>query len=426
MGIFSKKSSAPSSEPAPLFTKSMDPKYEGEQQDATSFRPLHMLNGDWKEGDGIQATGATTRYFDAGERERAKISVTADGRLQDANGRLNTIGNSGNGTRLGEGADKNIFVMTPQGELRSAPAWESRTTTPDASSSNPDQDQIVNMVNHSSLAAQRAWGGGLESGKVAAAGELRVDDGKLQQISDASGHYRPTAEMTHQAIQALQGEQVDGWKQKRRGFLGLKKGWVEDRKAPPANAGVDMHDVELKLTGKAEDEKNLYASVREFEALGGNSGAERLMRDRRAMMKDDIKKAARRFPQRDVVPTPEEEQAEAEEEARRKDQAAARRAGAAARKAAAAMPEREASGDPYTFEDPLTGATEDDAYGISAADSTDAASDAPYATKILAPPRAPAASSPYAAKVSVEPERKVVPRSRAQETAAAEPFAGLY
>jgi hypothetical protein len=45
--------------------------------------------------------------------------------------------------------------------------------------------------------------------EVAAAGEMRVNQGHLETIADSSGHYAPTAPMTYQALKSLQQQNVD-------------------------------------------------------------------------------------------------------------------------------------------------------------------------------------------------------------------------
>ena len=54
--------------------------------------------------------------------------------------------------------------------------------------------QIVGQFHHSSFLAGQP---------VAAAGELQVKNGILEYITNSSGHYWPTREMTQQAVERL-------------------------------------------------------------------------------------------------------------------------------------------------------------------------------------------------------------------------------
>ncbi|MGE5372556.1 MAG: hypothetical protein ACM3QZ_11265, partial [Solirubrobacterales bacterium] len=72
--------------------------------------------------------------------------------------------------------------------------------------------------------------------EVAAAGEMQVSGGKLEAISDASGHYRPGAAMTYQALKQL------------------------------GSQGVDTEATSVELAGKKKKEKALNLSATELMA----------------------------------------------------------------------------------------------------------------------------------------------------------------
>ena len=60
--------------------------------------------------------------------------------------------------------------------------------------------QSVGEFHHSSL---------LSGEPVSAAGEIKVNEGVLEVLSDKSGHYQPSLEYTQQAIQQLGRDGID-------------------------------------------------------------------------------------------------------------------------------------------------------------------------------------------------------------------------
>ena len=107
------------------------------------------------------------------QQEAARIYVDAEGRLRWArNGSLVDTSDS----RTHFSGARVIFIMDDQGNFYASP------------------NQRVGRFHHSSLAMGKP---------VAAAGELEVHAGRLQVLTNQSGHYRPTPEMTHRAVLAL-------------------------------------------------------------------------------------------------------------------------------------------------------------------------------------------------------------------------------
>lgn len=110
------------------------------------------------------------RYLDEAQRQEYKMHVDDDGLLRTDDGRLfdttNGYGHDGRG----------IFVMDKHGDIFAS------------------KFPIVGHFHHSSF---------LGGEPVGAAGELGVKDGKVQLISNISGHYQPTKTSTYDFIKHL-------------------------------------------------------------------------------------------------------------------------------------------------------------------------------------------------------------------------------
>jgi hypothetical protein len=251
-----------------MVTKDLPSVYSNEQHDASNFRGAASTWNRLSDTPGTQFNQVQTRYLSDAEQQQATLSV-ADGLLKDADGVIDTLGNSGVGTQHGLGARKDLFAMTPGGDVRATQAWENHREV--ATDPTRPNQKTLSMVNHSSLAAVDDGHGGREGGAVAAAGELQINQGKLEMLSDQSGHYKPDSTMTNQALTKFE------------------------------DLGVDMHDVAVKLTPKVHggyvkdsddpDKKYLYASAREFMSHDGDEDAEKLMREQREDMKWDVEEA---------------------------------------------------------------------------------------------------------------------------------------
>jgi hypothetical protein len=124
--------------------------------------------------------------MDEVEREQSRLFVDGEGRLRSAaDGSL--FDTTGGGTVRSSG--RAIFVMDGHGNLYAT------------------MDQQVGHIHHSSL---------LGGADVAGAGDIRVDGGRLVDMTDQSGHYQPTAETNDRALDALRSQGLqpsDGFKQ---------------------------------------------------------------------------------------------------------------------------------------------------------------------------------------------------------------------
>lgn len=122
--------------------------------------------------------GTQVKYLTDAERTAYRLEVRG-GKIYDASGQLfDTTG----AASAHSGSGSAIFVMDSRGQF-----FASKT-------------QTVGEFHHSSLAAGQP---------VAAAGELRVQNGVLVGITDKSGHYRPTPEMLDQAVTMFRSGGVD-------------------------------------------------------------------------------------------------------------------------------------------------------------------------------------------------------------------------
>jgi len=147
-------------------TKELLPAYKGED-----------------EGKHKQWGGRSTRYFDEKQRQRYEIFLK-NGLLVDRNGKpINTIGTSTAAKSAEEGMA--TYVMDENGRIY-------YTRFP-----------ILTQFHHSSF---------LAGGPVAAAGEIKIIKGKLVKINNASGHYKPGADLLSQVITelSLRGYQPQG------------------------------------------------------------------------------------------------------------------------------------------------------------------------------------------------------------------------
>lgn len=114
------------------------------------------------------------RYLDEVEREDYKLHVDEDGLLRDADGDLFDTAHAGSLYQPQGG--RAIFVMDQHGDIFAS------------------QHQIEGHFHHSSF---------LGGEPVGAAGELGAKDGKVQLISNNSGHYRPTKTDAYNFIKHL-------------------------------------------------------------------------------------------------------------------------------------------------------------------------------------------------------------------------------
>jgi hypothetical protein len=116
--------------------------------------------------------GRAVKYLDATQREQLRLTVR-NGLLYDANGNLFDTRSGGT---LWSGEGRAIFVVDENGNIYASTF------------------QQAGFFHHSSILAGRP---------VAGAGELQVVDGRLELISDNSGHYTPTRQYTQQTVNYL-------------------------------------------------------------------------------------------------------------------------------------------------------------------------------------------------------------------------------
>ncbi|MEV5705228.1 hypothetical protein [Actinoallomurus sp. NPDC052274] len=152
-------------EKAPFKTIKLKESYRGEN------KPGGII-GPW--GDRIEV-----RYLNDVERRDYRLTVDEDGLLRDSKGRpFNSV--------AGENPDAPgaIFVMDKHGNIYASNFEE------------------YGKFHHSSL---------LGGEDVAGAGTLSVSDGRVNAISNSSGHYKPSAEINQQVVDHLrsQGVRID-------------------------------------------------------------------------------------------------------------------------------------------------------------------------------------------------------------------------
>jgi hypothetical protein len=251
--------------------------YAGEQQDASRFRgapqswqPLIDFDRTLEARErqipidqvpaSPQVSSVSTRYMGEREQHYREIEVQ-QGRLMQNGSAYDTSAATGLGTQLASGGGKHIFSMTPEGTMRGVDPWAAKHVTP-----KPDGSSNLAFVNHSSLVA---------GGAVASAGELTVRNGQLQQISDASGHYKTTGTMMRQALEQF-GEQ------------GVHTGVSSLDGRETDGPGVDIRFAAKSQNPDDPMSKPVIGSAQEFMSYANPDTAEKGMRDHRAAMRNEI------------------------------------------------------------------------------------------------------------------------------------------
>jgi hypothetical protein len=189
--------------------------YVNETKDASSFRGAGSNWNDAVNGGGGAPKSVEhvfTHYMDAVEQGAHTVAASTDmhgeNRLTGLAGgaALDTTGASGVGTQwvkdegdqwVRQGAGRHIYTMDPQNRIISSDPWADHIEKPmpgashDASGNERTQ---LGFINHSSH----------ERGlPVAAAGDWRVAEGKVTNISNNTGHYRTGPENLQQATSQL-------------------------------------------------------------------------------------------------------------------------------------------------------------------------------------------------------------------------------
>jgi hypothetical protein len=123
-------------------------------------------------------SGAQVKYLTQTERANYKLAMHG-GKIYDIQGNLFDTSDA---SSVHSGDGRAIFVMDENGNIYAS------------------KHQAAGEFHHSSLSAGQP---------VAAAGELQVENGVLQAITDGSGHYTPSREFTQQAINELHSRGID-------------------------------------------------------------------------------------------------------------------------------------------------------------------------------------------------------------------------
>jgi len=131
---------------------------------------------------------SAVRYLDDAGREQHRLFVDADGNLRRASDNSLFDTSTANTVWGGDDGGRAIFVMDRDGNLYAS------------------NYQARGDFHHSSM---------LAGGEVAGAGEIRVDNGKIVDMTDKSGHYQPPADLNDNALDELrrQGLDIEGMKQ---------------------------------------------------------------------------------------------------------------------------------------------------------------------------------------------------------------------
>ncbi len=184
-------------------TKPMLEKYRGEHKNA-AFRGdgsfwSEQIAEDNPNAPAPNITKVRTHYMNAEEQKAAEIGV-ANGKLIDSQGNaIDTSKASGKGTYGGaeENAGKHIFAMNGEGNFRQVDPWANKRIENGAG---PGGGDTAALTNHSTLLGGKG---------AAGAGEMRVEKGELQQLTDKSGHYRPDSKRMHQTVSELKEKGVN-------------------------------------------------------------------------------------------------------------------------------------------------------------------------------------------------------------------------
>src|SRR5262249_46397103 len=151
-------------------------------------------------GDDQELHKVTTRHLDADSQKRHEVKVV-NGKLVDHEGNnVDTTGATGWGSFGSAGWERmgrHIYAMDEKGTMRTSDTWKDARLVeiPQPKVEGQKQGMEVAYTNHSTL---------LNGKKAAGAGEMRVEDGQVKVVSDASGHYKPDSKMMQQTIGSLE------------------------------------------------------------------------------------------------------------------------------------------------------------------------------------------------------------------------------
>ncbi len=159
----------------------------GKIQKQIRYNPKEMLQKYAGEETG-KVWGTKVKYLNDVERAKLELFIK-DGKIVDQAGKL--YDTSSSSSVFGAGQGKSIFVMDEYGRIYAS------------------KYQAVGKFHHSSI---------LGGKPVASAGEITVQNGKIIEISNRSGHYQPTQQTNSQVINELKNRGVDTGKIKITGF----------------------------------------------------------------------------------------------------------------------------------------------------------------------------------------------------------------
>lgn len=135
---------------------------QADAAEAVRFSNVQQMDSHYQNEQHGAVFGTSVKYLNAEERKAYRVTIQ-NGLLVDARGQPVDTRNAS--TAFANNKGRAIFVMDPQGNIYLS------------------NEQTRGKFHHSSFMA---------GGVVAAAGDIRVENGKIVAISRKSGHYRPT------------------------------------------------------------------------------------------------------------------------------------------------------------------------------------------------------------------------------------------
>ena len=191
-----------------------------------------------------------TKRFTDEERKKNELSVDEDGRVVDAAGK-----------RLNTGGETEYVMDAEKGKLYQFDGNSAEKTNKIVPNTAGRMVNQVQANHHSSV---------LGGAEVAGAGGMTIVDGKVQQVTNLSGHYKPGIGQTVQTVETLL----------KQGAL-LNKEWVDKDGQPLAGKVEELHQrckaMQQKVAAKlaadpdadvAADRKSVDAAMAMLAKLG--------------------------------------------------------------------------------------------------------------------------------------------------------------
>lgn len=148
--------------------------------EAAKFSDLQPMKPKFKGEESGKVFGTSVKYLNKEERARLKVTIRG-GKVFDADGKPFETRQASTAFKVDKG--RAIFVMDAQGSIYIS------------------NEQTKGKFHHTSFFAGQP---------VAAAGDIRIEDGIITAISRKSGHYHPTPEQLNQVVQQLADQDVSG------------------------------------------------------------------------------------------------------------------------------------------------------------------------------------------------------------------------